>query len=138
MKPFQSRPEMSETVFRQQVRLRYKIALYLFAACWLLTSLLMLFGAPSDINIIGKEGTFSYLTGMNEKKWIRIYTGSDFSASLLKAEIESAGFEVKLKSDKDAGLHAGFGSSGFAQVLVDAEDVDDTRELVAAFQEKMK
>ena len=53
-----------------------------------------------------------------ETNWIRVYTGSDFSASLLQAEIENLGVKAQLKSDRTAGLNAGFGSSGFAQVLV--------------------
>jgi uncharacterized protein YbjT (DUF2867 family) len=75
---------------------------------------------------------------MNNTDWTRVYTGTDFTASLLKVEIEDSGVEVKIDSDKQAGLHAGFGSSGFAQVLVHAADLEKVKDLVAAFEEKMK
>ena len=72
-----------------------------------------------------------------ETNWTRVYTGSDFSASLLKAEIEELGIEVKMNSDKNAVLHAGFGSSGFAQVLVPNSDAEKVIDLLEAFKEKM-
>lgn len=75
---------------------------------------------------------------MNDIEWTRIYTGTDFTASLLKAEIENSGVLVKINSDKQAGLHSGFGPSGFAQVLVKTDDLEKVKTLVAAFEEKMK
>lgn len=73
-----------------------------------------------------------------EANWIRVYTGSDFSASLLQAEIENLGVKAQLKSDRTAGLNAGFGSSGFAQVLVHENDAAKVKETLEAFTEKMK
>jgi hypothetical protein len=82
---------------------------------------------------------FSYLTRMSEdENLVRVYTGSDFLASLLKVELEEKGFETKIRSDKDAGLHAGFASSGFAQVYVSKEKLVEVEKLVEAFKEKMK
>ena len=77
---------------------------------------------------------------MSEEKnmWVRVYTGSDFKASLLQAELEQQGITVRLRSDTEAGLHSGFGASGFAQVLVLVDDLKKARELTAAFEEKMK
>ena len=68
----------------------------------------------------------------------RVYTGSDFLASLLKVELEDAGMNPKIRSDKNAGLHAGFASSGFAQVYVAKDKAEDAAKLVKAFEEKMK
>lgn len=73
-----------------------------------------------------------------EQDYIRVYTGSDFLASLLKVELDDAGISVKMRSDKDAGLHSGFASSGFAQVLVDKDHLEKATSITKAFEEKMK
>jgi hypothetical protein len=75
---------------------------------------------------------------MIEDGWVRVYTGDDFTTSLLKVELEDAGIAVKVRSDKDAGLHAGFASSGFAQIYVPAEKEKESLKWVKAFEEKMK
>jgi hypothetical protein len=74
----------------------------------------------------------------DDKNIERVYTGSDFLASLLKVELEDAGINAQIRSDKDAGLHAGFASSGFAQVYVNADQAEEAQKLVKAFEEKMK
>ena len=74
----------------------------------------------------------------DETNWVRVYTGSDFSASLLQAEIENLGVKAQVKSDRTAGLNAGFGSSGFAQVLVNENDTVKVKATVEEFMEKMK
>jgi|TARA_R110000737_G_scaffold100698_1_gene134543 hypothetical protein len=73
-----------------------------------------------------------------EEKTERVYTGTDFLSSLLKVELEEAGIVTKVRSDKDAGLHAGFGSSGFAQIYVNTDQLEEAKKLVKAFEEKMK
>ncbi len=76
---------------------------------------------------------------MSEKEnLVRVYTGTDFLASLLKVELEDSGINVFVRSDKDAGLHSGFASSGFAQVLVDANELEKATSITKAFEEKMK
>ncbi len=70
--------------------------------------------------------------------WVRVFTGTDFTASLLRAELEEVGVQVALRSDTEAGLHSGFGPTGFAQVLVPTDHLKQARALVAAFEEKMK
>lgn len=81
-----------------------------------------------------------YITDMSdeETKWEHIFTGADFPASLLRVEIENIGVQVKVRSNKDAGLHSGFGPSGFAQLYVRAEDKEKVTEVVRLFEEKMK
>lgn len=73
-----------------------------------------------------------------EDNWVRVYTGTDFLAALLKVELEDAAIPVKWRSDKDAGLLSGFASSGFAQIYVEVENRATAQEMVSAFEEKMK
>jgi hypothetical protein len=73
-----------------------------------------------------------------DDNWVRIYTGSDFLASLLKVELDNAEFKGMIRSDKDAGLHSGFASSGFAQVYVRKDQLDEAMKLTQAFEQKMK
>jgi hypothetical protein len=72
-----------------------------------------------------------------EENLERVYTGSDFLASLLKVELEDAGFDPQIRSDKDAGLHSGFASSGFARLYVSKEKAEEAVKLVKAFEVKM-
>lgn len=74
----------------------------------------------------------------DEKQWERVYTGADFTTSLLKAEIEDLGIETKVRSNQEAGLHSGFGPSGFALLYVKEEDTSKVAELIQQFEEKMK
>lgn len=71
-------------------------------------------------------------------KWERVYTGSDLRATLLKNELEAIGIHAEVQSNKDAGLHAGFGPSGVSQVFVRAEDASKVLEIVDNFKEKME
>lgn len=74
----------------------------------------------------------------DEIKWAHVYTGSDLRATLLKNELEGLDIPVSIQSDKDAGLHSGFGPSGISQVFVREADATKALEHVRSFEEKMK
>lgn len=72
----------------------------------------------------------------NTLKWI--YTGSDFLAQTLKAELEAHGIATLVQSDLESARMAGFGSSGLAQVFVALEHYEKATPLVALFQQNQK
>ncbi|MFK8039000.1 MAG: hypothetical protein AB8B74_11965 [Crocinitomicaceae bacterium] len=74
---------------------------------------------------------------MSEKiEWAWVYTGPSLLASFLKTELLDSGILAQEKSDTNSALTAGFGSSGFAQVLVDGSKLDQAQPIVDAFEKR--
>lgn len=74
---------------------------------------------------------------MSEKiEWSWVYTGPSLLASFLKTELLDADILAQEKGDTNSALTAGFGSSGFAQVFVDASKLDQAQTIVEAFEKR--
>ncbi len=74
----------------------------------------------------------------NNMQWSWVYTGRDFLADLLRAELEDNSIHTQLKSQTTSGLMAGFGTSGMARVFVESDKLDSAKGIVEEFEHRQE
>jgi hypothetical protein len=72
---------------------------------------------------------------MDEGKLIRIYSGSEVTALLLKDELEQAGVMSMIKNDFQSGVIAGFagGVPSDVDLYIEEEDLSEAEPIVSQF-----
>lgn len=69
-------------------------------------------------------------------EYVWVYTGPSLLCSFLKTELLDAGIAAQEKGDTNSALVAGFGSSGFAQVLADGSKLAEAQTITEAFEKR--
>ena len=74
----------------------------------------------------------------NEDELLRIFTGSEVSAMLLKEELEQAGIPAMTQNDYQSGLMAGFGGGtpSSVDVYINESDMEKAEPVIDDFMKK--
>lgn len=74
----------------------------------------------------------------DNSKLVKIYTASDFLCILLRTHLEENGIEAFVKSQSESARLAGFGMLGMSEVYVLESNLEESKALLQAFEERQE
>ena len=77
---------------------------------------------------------------MTDSNYIKVFSGTFIIVQLAKDRLESAGINAIVKDESGFGEHSGFSSSnsGFQELFVDKDELDDAIQIIAAVNADLK